>query len=363
VSIDHATPAVFYAHQPSRNMYYEIGYELATSDFDFFAGGDLKRPDKDGMPNLYDLLEANGFVYTNTLEGMMALEPGQRALATTRTQNSKALAYEIDRAEGLYGDTISLEQFVEKGVEMLDNPDGFFMMVEGGKIDWANHANDARASIDDTIAFDNAVKVALEFAEDHPYDTLIVVTADHECGGMTLGFSSTNYDTAYEMLAAQTNSFQGFNEEFFYPHKQQILDANGGSWDPVNDMSLAVIDAVEQYFGLVYDDGNPDATTQFELTSFERGQLEEAYDRSLTGQAANSAEEDYQLYGYYEPFTVTLTHILNEKAGIAFTSWSHTGAPVPVLAEGAGSLLFNGFYDNTDLGKKIARAMGVEIGE
>ena len=72
----------------------------------------------------------------------------------------------------------------------------------------------------------------------------------------------------------------------------------------------------------------------------------------MTGESVNSSEEDSLLYDYYEPLTVTLTHILNQKAGIAWTSYSHTGVPVPVLAMGNSSALFNGFYDNTDVAKK-----------
>ncbi len=62
-------------------------------------------------------------------------------------------------------------------------------MVEGGKIDWACHANDAAAFIQNTIAFDNSIAKAVEFAKKHPEETLIVVTGDHECGGLTLGFA------------------------------------------------------------------------------------------------------------------------------------------------------------------------------
>ena len=76
---------------------------------------------------------------------------------------------------------------------MLDNPNGFFMMVEGGKIDWACHANDAASSIMDTLALDEAVARAVSFYEKHPMETLIVVTGDHETGGMTIGFAGTQY--------------------------------------------------------------------------------------------------------------------------------------------------------------------------
>ena len=90
--------------------------------------------------------------------------------------------------------------------------------------------------------------------------------------------------------------------------------------------------------------------------------LEAAFDKSMSGTSTNTSEEDSLLYGYYEPLSVTLTHILNQKAGIAWTSYSHTGVPVPVLAKGKYAQLFDGFYDNTDVALKIAQAMGVDLG-
>ena len=73
----------------------------------------------------------------------------------------------------------------------------------------------------------------------------------------------------------------------------------------------------------------------------------------------NSADENKLLYGSYDPLTVTTTHILNEIASVGWTSYSHTGVPVPLFAEGVGAEAFSGFYDNTDIAKKVARVMGV----
>lgn len=82
-----------------------------------------------------------------------------------------------------------LADYVDKGIEMLDGDQGFFMMVEGGKIDWACHANDAGSTIHDTAAMSKAVDRAIEFYNAHPDETLIVVTGDHETGGLTIGFA------------------------------------------------------------------------------------------------------------------------------------------------------------------------------
>jgi len=101
-------------------------------------------------------------------------------------------------------------------------------MVEGGKIDWACHANDAAASILNTLAFDEAVKGAVEFATQHPEDTLIVVAGDHECGGLTLGFAGTKYESYFGILKHQSVSFQKFSDEILKASKglpRRLLNA------------------------------------------------------------------------------------------------------------------------------------------
>jgi alkaline phosphatase len=344
VSIDHATPAVFYAHQPSRQNYHEISMELANSDFDYFAGGGFKKPVSE-TENAIETAQANGFSIVTTREELAAVEPGARTIAYNHTlAGGASLFYEVDRPY----DHISLAEFTAEGIRLLDNSNGFFMMVEGGKIDWACHANDARASIDDTIAFDNAVGKAIAFYNAHPGETLIVVTADHECGGLTLGFAGTGYDTAFELLAGQSKSYEAF---------QADLDAYFES-NSSTDMDAEMWTLVNTSFGL---DGNSlTLSTDDDLTEYEKARLESAFDMSRDN-ITPSTDEDRLLYGSYEPFIVTLTHTLNRKAGIAWNSYSHTGVPVPVLAMGKSAGVFNGFYDNTDVAKKLAMAMDVEF--
>jgi len=339
VSIDHATPGVFYAHQPSRKMYYEIGLDLANSGFEYFGGGGFIDPEG-GTPTVWDELADNGYSVVYTREDLAAVTPGTKTVAINHTlAGGQSLYYELDRPE----DHMSLAEFTAEGIRLLDNPDGFFMMVEGGKIDWACHANDARASIDDTLAFDAAIAEALEFYADHPQDTLIVVTADHECGGLTIGFAGTGYENAMEVLDDQAVSYEMFTGVIWPEYK----DSHTGVTD-IDDDFKALIQA---NFGMVFD----------EMTDFEKARLEDAFDKSMSGESTKLPEEDYLLYGYYEPITVSLTHILNQRAGIAWTSYSHTGVPVPVLAKGRSAYLFDGFYDNTDVAKKIAKAMKIKL--
>ncbi|HPJ02143.1 MAG TPA: alkaline phosphatase, partial [Candidatus Limiplasma sp.] len=193
VSLNHATPAAYYAKQQSRNDYYKIGVQALTgTTLDYLGGGNLHKMSVDGQPDTAALAADNGWTIVNTLEGFESLTADQAPVLADNPDiaDSNAMAYEIDRVrrEGEGETILSLADITAAGIKVLDNDNGFFMMVEGGKIDWAGHANDATTSIYDTIAFADAVQVAVDFAAMHPDETLIIVTGDHETGGMTIGF-------------------------------------------------------------------------------------------------------------------------------------------------------------------------------
>ena len=218
-------------------------------------------------------------------------------------------------------------------------------MVEGGKIDWACHANDATASILNTISFDESVKKAIAFAKKHPEDTLIVVTGDHECGGLTLGFAGTKYGSHYEILGQQKVSFQKFTDEIIPDFKEQ-----GGNFRAMQSI-------ISKNFGLKFSgDSKKDALV---LVDFEIAELKTAFDRTMAdGGNVNGAE--YIMYGEYAPLAVSITHILNQKAGLGWTSYKHTGVPVSTSAMGVGAESFNGSYDNIDIATKIMSVMGLK---
>jgi alkaline phosphatase len=369
VSIDHATPAVFYAHQPSRNNYEQIDFELLNSGFDYFGGGGFRvnKWTSDQYAELsnderYAVVERlageQGFSYADSRAEFNALTSGMRAIAINPyLDSSNAIPYALNRKAGdypggPYEGSISLAEFTRKGVELLDNPNGFFLMVEGGKIDWAGHANDARANIEDTLAFDDAVGVALDFAAAHPDETLIVVTGDHECGGMTLGFAATAYDTYFERLAGQKLAYDDFDSRVFDPYLEQFDT-------PPANIDLQMWEIILHFFGL--DGLGLTADEGDDLSEYEIGLLENAFDQAVHGENLNTDEENSLLYGYYNPLSVTLTHLINRKSGLDWTSYSHTAVPVPVMATGAQAQQFNGYYQNTDIARKIAEAMQLTL--
>jgi alkaline phosphatase len=368
VSLDHATPASFYAHQKSRKSYYEIGLELAASKFDYFAGGGFVDPEgkkskKEGdKVHVVEAIEKAGYSFVNDKAAFEALKSGTKAVVVNpRLQDEQAMPYAIDTRDG----DITLADLTAKGIEVLDNSEGFFMMVESGKIDWACHANDAMTAIGDTLAFEDAVAKAMEFAAKHPSNTLIVVTGDHETGGLSLGFSGTKYSTYFKNLERQKVSYVAFDEEF----AAWRLANPGAPFEKIAGL-------VEERFGLKVPTDSELAEmakaaessayakavgSKFDvhLKGFELEDLRAAYARSMAAEKDNAQERDYLLYGTYEPFTVTLTHLLNQKAGLAWTSYSHTGVPVLTSAMGVGAASFSGFYDNTDMFTKFVEAMGL----
>ena len=342
VQINHATPAAFYAHQPSRGNYYEIGTELVNSNFDYFGGGDFISPrgKDDNKQSLYDLAKNKGYNVLKTKEEILGLTKASgKVIATAPVTVDGALPYEVDRTSS----ELSLADFTRKGIDVLQNDKGFFMMVEGGKIDWACHANDAKAAIDDTIAFDNAVAEAVKFYNKYPEETLIIVTGDHETGGMSIGFAGTGYSTYLNQLTEQEMSYEAFDLEIEKYRTSKL------SFEKV-------LVEIEKNFGLVTAQNKANTTYKnMVMSDSELAQLKAAYtlsmipwdDRKLT-------DADKLLYGGYEPLSMAVTHLLNNKSGIGWTSYSHTGIPTAVFARGFGSQLFSGSYDNTDLFVKLA---------
>ena len=352
VSLDHATPAAYYAKQPSRNDYYEIAVQGVTGDtVDYLAGGGFKKPtgaDKENpQPDIMELAVENGWSIPETNDEIRSLnsESGRVLAINPVLQDSKAIHYEIDRerlaAEG--EDVLSLADFVKAGINVLDNENGFFLMCEGGKIDWAGHANDAATSIHETLAFSDAVQVAVDFAAEHPDETLIIVTADHETGGMTIGFATTAYDTHFTYLTNQKISFTDFDAVI-----AELRD-NGASFED----ALAEI---ETYYGLTTEPEQELTLTETELES-----LRAAFELSMTpADARELGAEEELLYGGYEPLSMAVSHIINNKAGLSYTSYAHTGLQSPVYATGVGADAFSGPYDNTEIFTRTVEVMGLQ---
>lgn len=377
VNINHATPAGFSAHRESRKGYYEIGKEMLNIGFDYFAGGDFK--DKNGengdKKSLEKIAEEKGYTVADSEEEFEKLgnnskkgnsSNGEKYLVIAEDRDkTDAMKYSIDKKyeqeNGKEGSD-SLSDYVKKGIDLLSDKDkkdkGFFMMIEGGKIDWACHKNDAASALHETIDLDNAVDEALKFYNNHKDETLIIVTGDHETGGLAIGNSNSEYDTHLENLGLQKISCDRFNEEYVSKYKKEKTDFK------------EVLKDIEYVFGLkkplVFkeekakedsdDDHKHSDENSLELSKSEYEMLKKAYNLTLENRK-NRTKEESILYGSYKPITVEATRILAEKSGVAFTSFSHTAAPMAVFAEGVGASEFDGVYDNTELYEKLIKVI------
>ncbi len=188
--ITNATPAVFIAHNASRKNEEDIAADFLKTDVDVFIGGGrdkfAKRSDGD---NLIPKLEAKGYQVVYKMEDAQKITKGKIAgLMADRHMPSMA------QGRGDY-----LPQATALALQVLKNnsPKGFFIMIEGSMIDGGGHANDAEKIISETLDFANAVKVAFDFADKNP-GTLVVVTADHETGGLSLPAKSGGKELGYE---------------------------------------------------------------------------------------------------------------------------------------------------------------------
>ncbi len=190
VSIDHATPAAFYAHVPSRNMYHEISGFVPTADLDFYGGAGFKNIGRN-----FKKFKKAGYTI---LRGKDAKMRGDKIVyIQEKRKNVSQLPYAVDRKD----DDMTLEDLVEGAIEFMLPKGKFFLMAEGGMIDWAAHNNDAYRAAGEVDDLSEAVEEALDFYEKHPDETLIVITADHETGGLYFDENgeakwTTDYHTA-----------------------------------------------------------------------------------------------------------------------------------------------------------------------
>lgn len=337
VSIDHATPAAFYAHQPNRNMYYEIATDLPKTGFDLYAGSGFLQPKskKDSMAtSIYELLKDSGYTIIKGAEEFAAKSGDVAKVVFIQKENADkgSLPYAIDRQN----EDLTLAQITEHAIEFLsrDNNNGFFLMVEGGKIDWACHNNDAATVFREVTDMAEAVQKALDFYQQHPDETLIVITADHETGGIALG--TGKYALNLNVLQHQKASKEQLTAKIKALRKEKN---NKVSWEDIETLLSE---------NLGFGQAVP-------LSEKQKKELKEVYNDSFKGK---EVKLEKSLYSSNEPLAGKAIKILDEIALVGWTSGGHSAGVVPVFAIGAGSQLFQGKLDNTDIPRKIAEAAG-----
>lgn len=324
--LTHATPAVFASNNQSRDNENEIAADFVDSNVDFFAGGGYRHfisKDKKGSKrkdnmDLVSEFQQRGY---KTFVGEDSSKDFENLKADKNTKvfaafTSSHLPYEIDRISS-NSKVPSLAEITKKGIEVLNEGDnGFFMMVEGGRIDHAAHANDAKSVIYDTLALDDAVKEAYKFYKSHPEETLILVVGDHETGGLGLGIGK---DYFLNLAALQNVNYS----------VEDILQSK------YKGNKTEYVDFVKREMGLA------DLTPQEEYQILEAMKIED------------KKNYDEVAYGGYKPTAIAVAHILANRANIMFTTFAHTGTQIPLSAIGDSSTQFSGFKDNTEIGKEL----------
>ena len=188
VPINHATPASFYARKASRYSYYDITAEMPSSGFDYFAGSGMieyfgKNNDQESTAAV---LEREGInVCFSKEEAEEAIKNGDRMMLC-QPYNKEKEPTNYDAGGKMPEGHVLLQEMLELGLKRLGDKKPFFIMCEGGEIDWAAHSNKTMPMINAVLEFDKAIAVAYEFYLEHPDETLIVVTADHGTGGVAL---------------------------------------------------------------------------------------------------------------------------------------------------------------------------------
>ena len=322
--MNHATPASFYANQPTRKNYYQIGLQLAESNFDFFGGGGLLKQtgNKKDEKDLMTIYQESGYLTFTSLKAIASMKShNNKVIFTNETLDRDAsIPYKIDREDTPNN---SLAEIVETAIIHLDNPKGFFIMVEGGKIDYAAHDNDAGSIIGEMEDFDNAIAEAYKFYLQHKNETMIIITADHETGGVSLGIADNGYESEFGILSKQKMSMSKFGTII----KKQTKNEDNVSLKEYTDL------ASKYFMGIEMD-----------FSADEQAILNEAY-AAINAKSNRAKDEAKSKYNGNNPMAYAFCQIMNRRASVGFTTNAHTCAKVPVYAVGTTTPIL----DNTEI--------------
>lgn len=336
VEPDDATPGAFYTHVPSRSMYYEIGMDMAKSDYDMFVGSVLRgaKDDKGKDTGLVKALKSNGYT---VVEGREAFEKNKNKDKIVLLNNDSRImhfGYTIDSIK----DNLHLPYITQACLDHLKrvSPDKFFMMIEGGNIDWAAHANDGGAVVKEILNFNEAIKIAYDFYLQHPDETLIVVTADHNTGGMQMGV-----EDGPDEVNLKNMDYQRVSIEMFEMYCKDLIDSGKTvKWD---DMKSYLTKNLGLYGPIaVNKEQDEELREKFESTFVE-----------------HDSDDVETLYTTYNEFVETVFDTLDHINGIGWTTTSHAGDFVPVFAVGVGSEKFSNVNNNIDIPAKMRKIAGI----
>lgn len=319
VGINHATPASFYAHQPSRNDYDQIACELPASGFDFFCGNKFLRSSKNKIEDLDPIAlcrNAGYSIVSNKKEYDQAFKKTGKMIYLAPEQ-------EIEVVERVAAAT---EFLMKDGC-----PQGFFMMVEEGRIDSFCHGNDIAYAVKHVLALEKAVDYALAFYKAHPDETAIIVTADHDTGAPALSLLSAEVNPLY--IDFQKKEASAITTDLKREMKNRAL-----SWEDVKEF-------LSDNFGLF---------TKVRLDEKQQETLHRIYDETIAKSNAGNVTDDFG-YNNNAVIVAEAAKILAECSGLIWNTKRHSASMVPVCYIGPRTELFSGRMDNSRIPGIIAR--------
>jgi alkaline phosphatase len=323
VPITHATPAGFCVNSKSRNSQDDIASQYLSLGFDVMMGGGQKYFDsatRKDQKDMFAAFKSKGYQVAKTRSEMMQTSNDQPILGVFDVD---ALPYEIDRrADSKLQQSIpSLAEMTEKAIKrMKNNPNGFVLQVEAGKVDWAAHANDIGGLLFDQVAFDEAVKVAIDFAEQDK-NTLVIITTDH---------GNANPGVIYGK-----NANDNFDSIQKYTH--------------TNEYILNKIDS------------NSTLSQVKEVIDFSNGStISEEDAKTVLGYYDGLHKEEGGLYNYKKLPYKSFAEMQQKSNSVGWISMDHSADYVELALFGPGSELLKPFIKNTDLHYLMLQAAEVE---
>lgn len=326
--ITHATPGDFTAHTNNRKYYNQILQQQINQDMEVVLGGGFNKPSgfssevsTDEFESYYEEqvnnIKEEGFDFITTKDQLTSYD-GDKLWGSFADADLK---YDFDRQSDNDNVQPSLAEMTNKAIEVLNkDEDGFFLMVEGSKVDWAAHANNTVGIVSDILAFDEAVKAAIEFAKTDG-NTVVVVTTDHGNSGITIGSSYYNeniesydkatYENTTDLLKNATITEERFNEI-----------ASGKSNDEIKAIA-------KKYYGIDLND------EELAIVKGEQG----------------------------EGRQVGIREVIARRVGIGYTTGGHTGEQIYLGVYAPSDIeLLEGVVDNTEVNKYMQRVLfGEEI--
>ena len=340
VGVNHATPAAFVAHAPSRNDYEDIALQMIDAPVDFMAGAAFLVQRRTGHNSAYFEHKADsaGIAVYKGPGAIGNIDLSAPRVVCLSAKEEDSIPYAIDRK----ADDTQLADFTDAGIRYLESrygKKGFFFMIEGGKIDYAGHGNDAATCFQEVNDMAKSVDLALTFLARYPKETLIVVTADHETGGLMLG--SGRYEMHPERLAKQHACVDELTNLFraqFFPTDKPFKTP---TWDAVKGFFT-------EQLGL---------WGEVEVNERTENELKDIYDRTFgKGGDRNLTEEN--LYSSNFRIVADVVRALDRAAGYQWSFGSHSGSPVGLFVTGAGADRFNAVKDNAEIAPLIAELAG-----